>query len=126
RPGARIPESESRLTPLHPLPGCGGGFGSWSFPSRPARRRQDETRAPATHVDTTFDAIADAGSNPDLIMGSECETPSTLDRRTRRGKWSADTTAHQSRRSARPAAVTLFASGGRTHQYVRTLEGVPR
>src|SRR5437879_4763025 len=42
----------------------GTSFGSWSFATRPAWRAEDEIRAPATLVEATFHATADAGSIP--------------------------------------------------------------
>jgi hypothetical protein len=42
----------------------GTSSGGWSRGTPPARRPRDETRAPATLVEATFCAIADAGSIP--------------------------------------------------------------
>src|SRR3954451_1091725 len=43
--------------------------GSWSPGTPPARQPEDENRAPATLVDATFHATADAGSIPAVSIG---------------------------------------------------------
>src|SRR3954447_7596804 len=54
--------------PAHPRRSAfakpGTSSGGWSRGTPPARRPRDETRAPATLVEATFCAIADAGSIP--------------------------------------------------------------
>src|SRR2546423_9524615 len=59
-PGIRKQAHPERVAPSAP----GTPFGSWSFATRPAWRAKDEIRAPATLVEATFHATADAGSIP--------------------------------------------------------------
>src|SRR5437588_6289410 len=48
----------------------GDSTGSWSSGPPPARQPEDETRAPATLVDATFHATADAGSIPAVSINA--------------------------------------------------------
>src|SRR3954449_8749954 len=66
-PGVRKQAHPERAAPSAP----GTPFGSWSFATRPAWRAKDEIRAPATLVEATFHATADAGSIPAVsIVGN--------------------------------------------------------
>ena len=62
----QMPAHPGRSAPAEP----GTSLGSWSRGTPPARRPRDETRAPATLVDATLRAIADAGSIPAVSTGS--------------------------------------------------------
>src|SRR2546423_9380935 len=68
-PGIRKQAHPERVAPSAP----GTPFGSWSFATRPAWRAEDEIRAPATLVEATFHATADAGSIPavSIVVGTE-------------------------------------------------------
>src|SRR5437763_13299566 len=48
----------------------GTSSGSWSFATPPAWRVEEETRAPATLVEATFHATADAGSIPAVSIAT--------------------------------------------------------
>src|SRR5436305_2947174 len=65
-PGIRKQAHPERVAPSAP----GTSFGSWSFATPPAWRAKDEIRAPATLVEATFHATADAGSIPAVSIGT--------------------------------------------------------
>src|SRR4051794_30707277 len=65
--GVRKQAHPARPPPPHP----GASSGSWSPRPPPARQPEDETRAPATLVDATFHATADAGSIPAVSISED-------------------------------------------------------
>src|SRR5258708_6776384 len=74
KPAARCRDQAAGSPGEDLLPPIRGLSGSWSRATPPARRSRDEIRAPATLVDATFYATADAGSIPAVSTNcSGCE-----------------------------------------------------
>ena len=65
-PGIRQQAHPERVAPS----AAGTPSGGWSFATPPAWRAKDEIRSPATLVEATFHATADAGSIPAVSIGT--------------------------------------------------------